>query len=71
MNAAQIAPRLGINESNTFTVIEFPTPRAGLASPINRTNTGFVGSGRTLGGAREFVVPNGPIPANTTIRIVE
>jgi len=71
MNAAQLAPRLAIRESNSFTVIEFQTPSAGVASPINHANPGFVGFGRTAGGAREFVIPNGPIPANATTRIVE
>jgi hypothetical protein len=27
-------------------------------SPILRNNPGFVGGGRTAGGAREFVIPN-------------
>ncbi len=40
-----------------FAVFEFDTP-AGIASPILRTDTGFVGKGLTQGGAREFVVPN-------------
>ncbi len=40
-----------------FRVLEFDTP-AGIASPIRRTNPGFVGGGRTAGGAREFVIPN-------------
>ena len=40
-----------------FAVIEFDTP-SGIASPIFRTNPGFVGFGRTANGAREFVVPN-------------
>jgi hypothetical protein len=70
MNAGQISTRLTIPSSETFTVIEFPTPSAGIATPINRTNPGFVGFGRTAGGAREFVIPNGPVPANATIRIV-
>ncbi len=68
MNASQIAKRLGIPESPTgFRVIEFPTPSSGVASPVFRTDPGFVGGGRTLGGAREFVIPNGPIPAGSTI----
>ena len=71
MSATQLAPRLGIPKSNVFTVIEFPPPSVGLASPINRANPLFRGFGRTSGDAREFVVPNGPIPANATIRIVE
>ena len=33
---------------------------SGIASPVNRTNHGFVGRGLTAGGASEFVIPNGP-----------
>lgn len=49
-------------------IIEFNTPE-GIATPVNRNNPGFVGHGTTAGGAREFVVPNGPIPQNATIII--
>lgn len=70
MNSSQIANRLTIDPSSTgFRVLEFPTPQ-GVASPVFRTNQGFVGGGRTAGGAREFVVPNTPVPPNTTVRIV-
>ena len=62
MNASQLANRLTIPSSRTFTVIEFPTPSSGLASPILRDNPGFVEFGRSAGGNREFVIPNGPIP---------
>jgi len=62
MNATQLATRLTVPPSNTFTVIEFPTPSSGIASPVFRNNPGFVGGGQTAGGAREFVIPNGPIP---------
>lgn len=31
---------------------------SGIASPVNRTNQGFVGGGLTAGGAREWVVPS-------------
>lgn len=41
-----------------FAVLEFDTPAAGLGSPVFRTNPGFVGFGRTAGGAREFDLPN-------------
>lgn len=59
LNAMQIANKLTIPQSSSgFKVIEFRTPMNGLASPINRTNPGFVGKGRTLGGAREFTIPN-------------
>jgi RHS repeat-associated protein len=72
MNAAQIAERLTIPESPTgFRIIEFPTPQTGAASPVFRTDPGFIGGGRTLGGAREFVIPNGPIPAGSSIRSVQ
>ncbi|MGQ0622455.1 MAG: polymorphic toxin type 10 domain-containing protein [Panacagrimonas sp.] len=70
LSATQIAPRLGIPASDTFTIFRFPTPQSGLASPINRPDPGFVGFGRTSGGAREFVLPNGPIPPNATIQVV-
>jgi len=63
MDASQIANRLGIPQSPTgFRVFEFPTPQSGVASPVFRTDLGFIGGGRTVGGAREFVIPNGPIP---------
>ena len=72
LNARQIADRLTIEPSPTgFRVIEFPTPNSGIASPINRTNRGFVGGGRTAGGAREFVIPNAQIPIGATKRIVQ
>jgi RHS repeat-associated protein len=72
LNAKQIAERLKIPESPTgFRVTEFPTPKSGIASPINRTDPGFVGGGRTAGGAREFVIPNGPIPVGSSTRTVQ
>lgn len=62
MNASQIANRLTMPQSSSgYKIFEFNTP-FGIASPINRTNPGFIGGGRTLGGAREFVIPNQPIP---------
>lgn len=70
LNAKQIAQRLTINEADVFTVIRFPTPQSGLASPINRLDPGFVGGGRTAGGAREFVLPNGPIPVGARIEVI-
>jgi RHS repeat-associated protein len=69
LNAQQIAERLTIPQSPTgFRVSTFPTPNSGVASPVLRPDPGFIGGGRTAGGAREFVIPNGPIPsgANTT-----
>jgi len=71
LDAAGIAQRLTIPESPTgFQIIQFPTPEVGLASPVFRTNPGFVGGGFTAGGAPEFVIPNGPIPSGATITTV-
>ncbi|MDZ4862253.1 MAG: polymorphic toxin type 10 domain-containing protein [Gemmatimonadota bacterium] len=69
LNASQIPGRLGIPESATgYRVAEFPSSGVrGVASPINRTNPGFVGGGRTNGGAPEYVIPNGPLPGGATI----
>ena len=65
IDAHGLARRLGlVDESGNllqgpFGIVEF-TLRSlrGLASPVFRTNPGFVGFGRTVGGAREFVIPN-------------
>ena len=70
-SASEIAETLSIPDASSFHVIEFDTPSSGLASPINRTNDGFVGGGKTAGGAREFVLPNGDVPADATVRVVE
>jgi RHS repeat-associated protein len=70
LDAAQIAVRLGIPPSASFTVIEFETPSVGIASPVFRSNPGFRGGGLTSGGAREFVIPNGPIPPGATVKTV-
>jgi len=76
-NSGDLARRLtlvddaGQLREGPFGVLEFDTP-AGLASPINRTTPGFVGRGRTAGGAREFVVDNLRLDelSNLTTRIV-
>jgi putative RNase toxin 10 of polymorphic toxin system len=70
MNAAQLAQRLTVPASDTFTVIRFPTPASGVASPLFRTNPGFLQGGLTRGGAREFVIPNGPIPPGATTTVI-
>jgi Novel toxin 10 len=71
LGTAGIAERLTIPESGSFTIFQFPSANVvGIASPINRSNVGFVGGGLTGGGAREFVIPNGPLPEGTKIRIV-
>lgn len=71
LDANQLSQRLTIEQNQKFTIIEFDTPSSGIASPINRTNPGFVGGGRTAGGAREFVIPNQPIPGGAQTRMVE
>ena len=70
MNAAQLSQFLDIPASDSYTVVEFGTPSEGLASPVFRTNPGFIQGGFTNGGAPEFVIPNGPIPAGAITRIV-
>jgi Novel toxin 10 len=71
LDAAGIAGQWGIPESPTgFQVIRFATPDEGLASPVFRTNPGFVGRGFSSGGAPEFVIPNGPIPPGAMITVV-
>jgi hypothetical protein len=69
LNANEISAKLGIPESATgYRVIEFPSSSVrGVASPINRTNPGFVGRGVTSGGAPEYVVPNGLVPEGSVI----
>jgi RHS repeat-associated protein len=72
MTSAQISRRLGIPSSPTgFRTIEFPSSTQRLASPVFRANPDFSGGGRTIGGAREFVIPNQTIPPGSTSRIVE
>ena len=69
LNAGEIPGRLGIPSSTTgYRVTEFPSSGvSGIASPINRSDPGFVGGGRTTGGAPEYVIPNGPFPSGATI----
>jgi RHS repeat-associated protein len=71
LSANQIAGKLAIPQSSSLRVIEFPSASVqGIASPIARTNPGFVGGGKTAGGASEFVIPNGPIPVGAAQRVV-
>ncbi|NQY35755.1 MAG: hypothetical protein HRT37_12445 [Alteromonadaceae bacterium] len=72
LSANQIADTLTIPQSSTgFNVVEFSSSNVnGIASPINRTNPGFIQGGRTAGGVSEFVIPNGKIPNDSTIRKV-
>ncbi|WP_345026717.1 polymorphic toxin type 10 domain-containing protein, partial [Ravibacter arvi] len=71
LGSAEISKKLTIPPSTSgFQIYEFATPQ-GIASPINRSNPGFVGGGRTAGGAREFVIPNQNVPKDAVKRIVE
>tara|TARA_B110001469_G_C9646193_1_gene326744 strand:+ start:4040 stop:4987 length:948 start_codon:yes stop_codon:yes gene_type:complete len=62
LNAKGIAKKLTIPESKSgFQIWEFNTP-SNIASPIRRTDPGFVGKGKTAGGAKEYTIPNSKIP---------
>lgn len=73
LSARRIAERLSLYDnvgnlrSGPFSVFEFDTP-IGIASPIRRTNPGFIGGGRTVGGASEYVVPNSRIDSLGNVR---
>jgi len=72
LDAKGIAKKLTIPYNpKGFKIIEFKTPIEGISSPIKRDNPGFVGGGRTAGGAREFTIPNQKIPENAKIKIVQ
>ena len=62
----------GALRSGPFAVIAFDTPVTGIASPVRRTNPGFINGGRTAGDAREFVIPNYRISdlKNVTVHIL-
>jgi hypothetical protein len=72
LTAAEIAKKLTIPESPTgFRIFEFPSANVtGIASPVGRTNPGFIGGGKTAGGASEFVIPNGSLPSGTTQKVI-
>ena len=71
LSAKQLSKRLTIDPSDTFTVIKFPTPSSGIASPVNRLDKGFIGGGRTAGGAREFVIPNQKVPSGAITEVIK
>ncbi|SFS08517.1 RHS repeat-associated core domain-containing protein [Dyella sp. OK004] len=68
LSNAEIASKLTIPEvPGGFRVIEFPSSSVdGIASPVFRSNPGFLQGGQTANGAAEFVIPNGPIPPGAT-----
>lgn len=43
-----------------------PLEQSGIATPVRRSYVGFVGGGRTIGGAREWV-----LPADTEVEILK
>ena len=68
LSYAELKRTLGIRPSESgYDVFTFPSKGIiGIASPINRTNPLFVGRGRTVGGAPEYIIPNIQIPADAT-----
>jgi hypothetical protein len=72
LNATEIAAKVTIPESSSgFQVIEFSTPSSGIATPISSEMPGFIGGGKTAGGAVEFTIPNQSIPSNAILRTVQ
>lgn len=71
LNAAQIRERLAIEPAAEYIVIRFPAVKSGVATPIAYNNPSFIGRGLTSGGAREFVILNGPIPKDAVIEVVK
>ena len=71
-SAVQISQRLEIASHSSYKVLILPISSLveDIATPIRRNSSGFVGGGRTSGGAREFVVPNQPVPSAMQIRRV-
>jgi hypothetical protein len=63
-----IAPNSAVTP--LYRAVEFAPPEYGIASPVFRSDPGFIGGGRTAGGAREFVIPNQPISPGATVRRV-
>ena len=57
-NRLTLLDNAGNLRQGPFGVIEFSTPASGIASPVFRSNPGFIQGGLTGGGAREFVLPN-------------
>lgn len=72
LSAGEIAHRLGLKGAPSFYVIGFPAESIEdpLTTPVFRAHQCFVGGGRTRGGAREFIIPNQPVPPEATIREV-
>jgi hypothetical protein len=56
-----------------YAVFEFDTPASGIASPVFRTDPGFIPGRLTKGGAREFSILNSLLSdlQNLVVRIIE
>lgn len=70
LNAAEIAEQLEIPSSLSFKIIEFGSEGISVATPIRNSSPGFIGGGITSGGLPEFVIPNGPIPPGSIIKVI-
>ncbi len=57
-------------KSNAIVEFRLKNP-SGIASPINRLDPGFIGGGKTLGGAREYIIPSNAEIEIINIRILE
>ncbi|MDD5305610.1 MAG: polymorphic toxin type 10 domain-containing protein [Elusimicrobia bacterium] len=71
LNAQQIRQRLAIEPAAEYIVIRFEATKYGAATPISYNNPSFIGRGLTAGGAREFLIQNGPIPKDAVIEVVK
>ncbi|MBI5247111.1 MAG: tetratricopeptide repeat protein [Elusimicrobia bacterium] len=71
LNAQELSQRLGIKPAQQFLVISFRNPQLKIATPVAFDDPQFIGRGLTSGGAREFVLPNGPLPADAVIQVVK
>jgi len=63
LNAQQLQQRLQIEPSSTYTVIEFSVNMELYSAPTGPTVPG--------GGARQWLIQNGPIPADATITVIK
>ena len=71
LSGQQIALKLGIDPAAQYAIIRFPSCIGGVCTPIRYKDPRFLGRGRSSGGAREFWIPNVPIPENATVEIVK
>lgn len=71
-NKLTLIDKEGALRLNSNAVVEFRLKNPlGIASPINRVDPGFIGGGRTMGGAREFIIPSDAEIEIIGVRILE